>query len=93
LSFQNVERESESMCETMGGLEYFDFGFVVKEMGKSMPRGTRHGGGSRGRIVINYLRLDGVTVSIHGWVALSFFLQVSNNLFACAEICFDGMKF
>ncbi len=79
--------------ETMGGLESFDFGFVVREMGKSMPRGTGRGGGSRGCIIINYLRLDGVTISIHGWVALSSFLQVSNNLFACAEICFDGMKF
>jgi len=77
--------------EIMGGLESFDFGFVVKEMGKSMPRGTRCGGGSKGRIVINYLWFDGVKVSIHGWVALSLFLQVSNNLFACAEICFDGM--
>jgi hypothetical protein len=76
----------------MGGLESFDFGFVVKEMGKSMRRGTRHGGGSRGHIVINHLRLDGVTVSIHGWVAISFFLQMSKNLFACVEICFDGME-
>jgi len=59
--------------EIMGGLEYFDFGFVMKEMGKSMPRGTKCGGGSKGRIVINYLRLNGVIVSIHGWVALSFF--------------------
>ncbi len=79
--------------ETMGGLESFDFGFVVREMGKSMPRGTGRGGGSRGRIIINYLKLDGVIVSIHGWVALSFFLQVSNNFFACVKICFDGMKF
>jgi len=57
-----------------------------------MPRGTRRGGGFRGHIIINCLRLDAVTISIHGWVALFFLLQMSNNLFACVEICFDGME-
>jgi hypothetical protein len=79
--------------EIMGGLECFEFGFVVKEMGKLVPRRIGLGGGSRGRIIINYLKFYGVIVSIHGWVALSFLLQMSNNLFACAEICFNGMEF
>jgi hypothetical protein len=82
----------EGGIETVGGLESFDFGFVMHEMGKSVPRGPRCGGGFKCCIIINCLSLDGVTISIHGWVALSFFLQMSNNLFACVEICFDGME-
>jgi hypothetical protein len=59
----------------------------------SASGGTGRGGGSGGRIAINCLRLDGVTVSIHGWVSLSLLLlQVSGSLFACSEICFDGME-
>jgi len=44
----------------------------MNEMGKLVPRGIGRGGGFRGCIVINCLKLDGVTISIHGWVALSF---------------------
>jgi hypothetical protein len=36
--------------ETKGGLEYFNFGFVMMEMGKSMPRGIGCGGGFKGHI-------------------------------------------
>jgi hypothetical protein len=68
----------------VGGLEYFDFGFVIKEMGKSMHQE---------QLTWRWFwRPHGIMVSMHGWFALFLLLQVSNSLFVYVEICFDGME-